>query len=166
MPYFLICLFCTRPSLIHSNMLYWNWMPLLSTILFIWRHWVLLSVCNLSLVAACRLSCPAACEISSPTWDPTHVPCIGRQILSHWTTRQVPHWLSLRRSSAVTSSLKLFLTITLPATTKSWPHPPYFSNMHYRYFEKYLIVSFIFSPFHLSRIKLLEKLIHLYVQRT
>ena len=26
---------------------------------------------------------------SSPTRDQTHVPCIGRQILSHWTTRNV-----------------------------------------------------------------------------
>ena len=121
-----------------------------------------------SVAAARQLSC-SECgiwDLSFLIRDQTHIPWIGRQILSHWTTRQVPHWLSLRHSSAVTSSLKLFLTITLPATTKNWPHPPYFSNMHYRYFEKYLIVSFIFSPFHLSRIKLLEKLIHLYVQRT
>ena len=28
-------------------------------------------------------------DLSSPTRDGTHVPCIGRRILSHWTTREV-----------------------------------------------------------------------------
>ena len=27
---------------------------------------------------------------SSQTWDGTHVPCIGRWILNHWTIREVP----------------------------------------------------------------------------
>ena len=134
--------------------------------------WAVLLLCeNISLVVVYRLHSAWAwspCsmrDLGSLTRGRTWVPCIGRQILNHWTTRKVPHWHSLRHSSAVTSSLKLFPT-TLPATTKSWPHPTYFSNMHYRYFEKHLIVLFIFSPFHLSRIKLLEKLIHLYVHRT
>ena len=30
---------------------------------------------------------------SSRTRDWTHVPCIGRQILSHWTTREVFSWI-------------------------------------------------------------------------
>ena len=29
-------------------------------------------------------------DLSSPTRDQTHVPCTGRQILNHWTTREVP----------------------------------------------------------------------------
>ena len=29
-------------------------------------------------------------DLSSPTRDRTHVPCIGRWILNHWTTRGVP----------------------------------------------------------------------------
>ena len=29
-------------------------------------------------------------DLSSLTGDRTCVPCIGRQILSHWTTREVP----------------------------------------------------------------------------
>ena len=29
-------------------------------------------------------------DLSSPTRDQTHVPCIGRQILNHWTTSEVP----------------------------------------------------------------------------
>ena len=28
---------------------------------------------------------------SSKTRDRTYVPCIGRQILNHWATREVPH---------------------------------------------------------------------------
>ena len=30
-------------------------------------------------------------DLSSPTRDRTHVPCIGRRILYHWTTREVPY---------------------------------------------------------------------------
>ena len=29
-------------------------------------------------------------ELSSPTRDGTHVPCIDRWILNHWTTREAP----------------------------------------------------------------------------
>ena len=29
-------------------------------------------------------------ELSSPTRDWSHVPCIERQLLNHWTTREVP----------------------------------------------------------------------------
>ena len=29
-------------------------------------------------------------DLSSPNRDGTHVPCTGRQILNHWTTREVP----------------------------------------------------------------------------
>ena len=29
-------------------------------------------------------------DLSSPNRDQTHIPCIGRQILNHWTTREVP----------------------------------------------------------------------------
>ena len=29
-------------------------------------------------------------DLSSPTRDRTRIPCIGRQILNHWTTREVP----------------------------------------------------------------------------
>ena len=32
---------------------------------------------------------------SSPTRDWTHVPCIGSQVLNHWTTREVPTYLFL-----------------------------------------------------------------------
>ena len=40
-----------------------------------------------------RFSCSAACGI--PTTDWTHVPCIARWILKHWTTRDVPNiWFS------------------------------------------------------------------------
>ena len=44
-----------------------------------------------SVVVAHGLSCSAACGIrNSWTRDRTHVPCIGRQIRNHCTTREVP----------------------------------------------------------------------------
>ena len=32
-------------------------------------------------------------DLSSPVRDRTSIPCIGRQILNHWTTREVPGFL-------------------------------------------------------------------------
>ena len=57
-----------------------------------------LSSCGMqhSLVVACGLQSAQAqlpCgmwDLSSPTRDQTRVPCIGRQILNYWTTREVP----------------------------------------------------------------------------
>ena len=44
-----------------------------------------------TLVAALRFTCPTACgNLVSLTRDPIHVLCIERQILNHWTTREVP----------------------------------------------------------------------------
>ena len=34
-------------------------------------------------------------DLSSPTRDQTHIPCIGGQIINHWTTREAPASLSL-----------------------------------------------------------------------
>ena len=40
-----------------------------------------------------ELSCPAAQHVgSSWTRDQTSIPCIARQILNHWTTREAPCW--------------------------------------------------------------------------
>ena len=48
------------------------------------------------------LSCPTARGLLAPRWGIwTHVPCIGRQILNHWTTRGAP-WISS------------WVTVTLP----------------------------------------------------
>ena len=44
-----------------------------------------------SVAVASGLSCPLIMwDLSFPARDRTHVPCIGRQILYHWTTRDVP----------------------------------------------------------------------------
>ena len=42
-------------------------------------------------VEVCRLSCPVACgwDLSFPNRDQAPVPCIWRQILNHWTSREV-----------------------------------------------------------------------------
>ena len=42
-----------------------------------------------SLVVVCELDCPVM-DLSSLTRNGTCVPCIGRQILNHWTTGEVP----------------------------------------------------------------------------
>ena len=63
----------------------------LAELVFICRMWI-------SLVAVCRLFgyCTQALmpcgmrDLSSPTRDQTHVPCIGRQILNLWISREVP----------------------------------------------------------------------------
>ena len=51
-------------------------------------RWLLLLRSTGSAVVAPRLSCSEACGIY-PDRDQTHVPCIGRWILLHWTTREV-----------------------------------------------------------------------------
>ena len=36
------------------------------------------------------LGCKATWVFSSPTRDWTHIPCIGRRSLNHWTAREIP----------------------------------------------------------------------------
>ena len=45
-------------------------------------------------------------DLSSPNRDQTHIPCIGRQILNHWTTREVP---SMRTFKKLSSNILSFL---------------------------------------------------------
>ena len=45
-----------------------------------------------SVVVVRGLSCPEACGILQ-TRDQTRIPCIGRQILNHWTTREVQRYV-------------------------------------------------------------------------
>ena len=52
-------------------------------------HWVFLATHRLSLVVGHGLSCPVACGIF-PEQGSNHVACIGRQILYHCNTREVP----------------------------------------------------------------------------
>ena len=60
----------------------------------------LISLSGFSLVVACRLCCwgtqvwlsIGVWDLSSLTKGQTHIPCIGRQVLNHWTTREVPHF--------------------------------------------------------------------------
>ena len=49
-----------------------------------------LSLRHGSSVNEARGLAPRLWDLSSPTRDRTHVPCIGRRILNHWTTREVP----------------------------------------------------------------------------
>ena len=36
-------------------------------------------------------------DLSSSTRDQTHIPCIRRWVLNHWTTREVPPWRFLNK---------------------------------------------------------------------
>ena len=51
----------------------------------------------------------------SPTRGGTHVPCIGRQILNHWSTREVPQLLfsSEFLILAVLPGVKWYLIVVL-----------------------------------------------------
>ena len=67
---------------------------------FIWLHRVLVEVresLRCIVVAQGRSGCGAWSYWLHSTWDPrspsrdqTCIPCIGRQILNHWTTKEVP----------------------------------------------------------------------------
>ena len=78
--------------------------------LILWLHWVLLAAGNI-FVAACgsRLKCTAFSswgmlaslplsmwDLGSLIRDRTHVVCIGRQILNHWSTREVHTYFGLK----------------------------------------------------------------------
>ena len=57
-------------------------------------------------------------DLSSPTRDRTHVPCIGRQILNHWTTREVPGCLLL-----IENHLGVKLRVLLLGDYQFFPSP-------------------------------------------
>ena len=69
--------------------------------------------CMGSVVAACGLSScgvlaqlpHSMCDLSSPTRDRTRVPCIGRWILNHWTTREIPQLPFMLMSYTTTEHL-------------------------------------------------------------
>ena len=51
---------------------------------------IFISLCQI-LVTAHGLRCPEAYgNLSSPTRDQTRIPCIARQILNHWSTKEMP----------------------------------------------------------------------------
>ena len=62
---------------------------ILSHHLFFRQSWVFTAAFRLSLVAVCGLHCPRHVGFTFLTKDQTCVPCIGRQILNHWITRQI-----------------------------------------------------------------------------
>ena len=56
------------------------------------------------------LAVPHMWDLSSPTRNQTRIPCTGRQIFNHWTTREVP---SLQCFSRVLSHLILSTILLL-----------------------------------------------------
>ena len=86
-----------------------------------------------------RLICPLACGIlSSPTRDQTHIPCIARQILNHWTTREVCPLSSVSPFStgSFPSSLNMIKLYMPPWTPNPLQPTPYLflphNNQHKR----------------------------------
>ena len=51
-------------------------------------HWICYNI--ISLLCFGIFGCKAYGILAFLTWDQTHTPCIGRQSLNHWTTREVP----------------------------------------------------------------------------
>ena len=66
--------------------------------------------------AQAQLPC-GMCGLSSSTRDWTHIPHTGRQILNHWTTREVPSLLS---PSQTFLSLLSHLSVNGTATESNW----------------------------------------------
>ena len=74
-------------------------------LIYFWLHWVLVAVCTFSycsgwsLVGAQEFWCKGLVALWHDSWtrDQTHVPCIGRQIPNHWTTRKSSFCLSFMR---------------------------------------------------------------------
>ena len=71
-----------------------------------WTGWFFLQSKGLSSKGLSRV-------FSNTTGDQTHVPCIGRQILNHWITREVLTELSISEHLQYSSSVKVTLTAHL-----------------------------------------------------
>lgn len=50
-------------------------------------------------------------DLSSPIRDGTIIPCIGRQSLKHWTTKEVPQYLDLVHYLAQTHTPYMLLSL-------------------------------------------------------
>ena len=59
---------------------------------FIWLPWALVAAREVVVVVH-GLGCPMHVGSSFPDQGSNPHPCIGRQILNHWTTREVPVWV-------------------------------------------------------------------------
>ena len=72
--------------------------------LFIWWHWILVAACRIfhcgHMYMVLRLVAPLHGDLSSATSDRTCVSYIGRQILNHWTTREVS-WVPFEKAVIV-----------------------------------------------------------------
>ena len=87
--------------------------------LFTWLYQVLLASHRIFLVVS-GLSCPhSTWDASTLTRDQTYVPCIGRWILNHWTTREVPLPVLLQLPQVKTSGDMFLSLIELPFATNT-----------------------------------------------
>ena len=90
------------------------------------------SLLNLLQCCFCFIFCffwPGGMWGLTPTRDQTHTPCIRRQSLNHWTTREVPHGILNCRMHSGSNSLSRDWT-RAPCTTREVPS--------YVFFKKFL----------------------------
>ena len=59
-------------------------------------------------------------DLSSPTRDRTHVSCIGRQILNHWTTSKVLPFIYIYTNIHFSGSSENLVVKNLPAMQETW----------------------------------------------
>ena len=65
-------------------------------------------------------------DLSTPTRDQTHIPCIGRWILNHWTTREVPisHFFLALNNTPLSGCITVYLSFHLQKD-KTWLLPSF-----------------------------------------
>ena len=82
------CFSQDRPTFLRLHCCHYSQdpLPLFSLFVCLGLHWVFIAALGLSPVVVRWY------VGSSQTRDQTHVPCIGRQILNHWATREIPHF--------------------------------------------------------------------------
>ena len=59
-------------------------------------------------------------DLSSPTRDRTHVSCIVRQILNHWTTSKVLPFIYIYTNIHFSGSSENLVVKNLPAMQETW----------------------------------------------
>ena len=59
-------------------------------------------------------------DLSSPTRDRTHVSCIGRQILNHWTTSKLLPFIYIYTNIHFSGSSENLVVKNLPAMQETW----------------------------------------------
>ena len=117
-----------------NDRLYWGLLFINLFIMYLaaWDRWLWWAL-GFSLGVVQGLSCPRGTwDLTSLTRDQTGVPCIGRQSLNHWTSREVPtgDFLTTGRDGAV--------SVAMPSVPGSAPGTRWvlFEKWNFRSFQR------------------------------